>query len=117
MTASLFDWFWQPPINGSPGLIMVADMHPGPEAIDVPFVLEDIQAVLLWVEARIDKSLTLHSFRVYTRDPIGIWGEVAFNDPGSRLFTLRQPDARQDSLVELWEQRLARPDRPVRLNS
>jgi hypothetical protein len=117
MTASLFDWFWQPPLNGSPGLIMVADMHPGPEAISVPFVLEDIKAVLLWIEARIDKSLSFHSFRLYMRDPIGIWGEVKFNDPGARRFTLGQPEARQDTLNELWDQRFASSDRPVRLNS
>jgi hypothetical protein len=96
---------------------MVADFHPGPEAVDVPFVLEDLGNVLLWVEARIDKKLSLHSFRLYTRDPLGIWAQIAFNDPGSRKFTVRQPDAEQASLSELWDQRLARSDRPTRLDS
>jgi hypothetical protein len=113
MTASVFDWFWQPPIDGQPGLIMVADTHPGPEAIDVPFVLEDLANVLLWIEARIDKSLSLHSFRIYMRDPIGLWGETKFNDPGSRKYTVSKPDARQAGLSELWDARLARGERPA----
>jgi hypothetical protein len=96
---------------------MVADMHPGPDAPEVPFVLEDIQAVLLWVEARIDKTLSFHSFRVYMRDPFGFWGQVTFTDPGSRRFKLRKAQGDQGAISQLWDQRFARSDRPRRLNS
>jgi hypothetical protein len=117
MTESVFQWFWQPPINGAAGLIMIADEHPGPEAIQIPFVMEDLPNVLLWIEARIDKGLTFHSFRVYMRDPIGVWGEVGFNDPGSRKYRITQPDLKQSQLSELWDQRLAAAENVPRLNS
>jgi len=115
MTESVFEWFWQPPINGAPGLIMIEDQHPGPEAINVPFVMEDLQAVLIWIEARIDKTLSFHSFKLYMRDPIGVWGEITFHDPGSRRYRVRQPDAGQAALSELWDQRLSADEKAVRL--
>lgn len=117
MTDSVFQWFWQPPLNGQPGLIMVADMHPGPEAVDVPFVIEDLQNVLLSIEARIDKGFTLHSFRIYMRDVLNHWGEIAFKDTGSRKYIISPIAAEQRVLSELWDQRFARSDRPLRLNS
>ena len=117
MTDSVFQWFWQPPINGQPGLIMVADYHPGPEAIDVPFVIEDLGNVLLWIEARIDKALTLHMFKIYTRDVMNHWGQVAFRDPGSRKYVITPSATIQAELSELWDARFARSDRGFRLNS
>ncbi len=114
MTDSVFQWFWQPPINGAAGLVMLVDEHPGPDAVEIPFVIEDLGNVLLWIEARIDKELTFHQFRIYMRDMIGIWGEVRFNDPGSRRYTVTQPDIKQAQLSELWDQRLAADDKPVR---
>ncbi len=118
MTDSVFQWFWQPPINGQPGIIMVADYHPGPEAIEVPFVIEDLDNVLTWVEARIDPTLTLHMFRIYMRDVLNHWGQIAFKDTASRKYIITPTEIQQAELSELWDTRLAAdPDFPRRLDS
>ena len=44
--AAQIGWFWQPPIDGQPGLLMVVDMHPGPGHPDIPMVIETMAQVL-----------------------------------------------------------------------
>ena len=101
-SAASFDWFWQPPLSGDPGIMMIRDTHPGPQAIAVPFVAEDINNVLLTVESRIPADVHLYELRVYARDILGLWVQLEFNILG-RSFQKKAPEFTQGDLEQVWE--------------
>ena len=99
-----FDWFWQPPQLGQPGILMIVDTHPGPEEPGVPFVQEDINNVLLYVESRIPRDVHLYQLRIYIKDVFGLWNEIEFPlIQGTRRFRRKSPEFSQASLSEIWE--------------
>lgn len=99
-----FNWFWQPPVDGQPGLIMLTDDHPGADHPEIRFVTEAIVDVLRHIEAGIPKDLHLFDFKIYARDVYSrwIWIQVA---PLKRNFRLRPPKISQDDLRDLWRSR------------
>lgn len=94
-------WFWQPPIDGQPGLLMIVDLHPGPEYPGVPFVFDDLPAVMLHVEFQLPKDIGLQQLRIYVKDILGVWVEVAFTGL-NRRFKNRRPKVGQPALEQLW---------------
>ena len=60
-----FNWFWQPPVDGQPGLIMIVDEHPGVDHPEIRFVTEAIADVIRNIEARIPKDSHLFQFKIY----------------------------------------------------
>lgn len=110
ISAASFDWFWQPPLDGDPGIIMIRDTHPGPDAVGLPFVGEDLENVLLTVESRIPPDVHLHELRVYARDVLGLWVELAFNCLG-RQFTKKTPAFSQGDLEAVWNNHETRAGR------
>lgn len=101
---SSFAWFWQPPLGGQPGLMMIVDTHPGPEAIGVKFVGEDIVAVMQDVESKIPTDVQLYQLRIFVRDIFGLWSQLEFNVLG-RQFQRMPPSFTQGELAELWDAR------------
>jgi hypothetical protein len=101
-----YSWFWQPPIEGEPGLMMIMDDHPGPDRPDVPLVVEELRNILHEVEAQIPVDVALFQMRIYSREPTGFWFEILF-DGHSRRFMTKKPDFTQRELDRLWESRLA----------
>lgn len=99
-----FNWFWQPPVDGQPGLIMLRDEHPGPDHPEIRFITEAIQDVLRHIEARIAKDLQLFQFRIYARDVYDRWIEIVVA-PVRRNYRLRSPRVSQAHLSELWDSR------------
>ncbi len=99
-----FNWFWQPPVDGQPGLIMIIDDHPGADHPEIRFVTEAIQDVLQHIEARIAKDLHLSRFRIYARDIFGLWIMIDVVSI-SREYRLRTPKINQGHLSELWDSR------------
>ncbi len=89
-------------MEGDPGIIMIRDTHPGPEATAVPFVAEDLKNVLLTVESRIPADVHLYQLRIYARDIIGLWIQLEFNILG-RQFTTKEPDFSQGDLEAVWD--------------
>ena len=114
-TDTNFDWFWQPPINGQPGLIMIVDQHPGPEYPEAKFVFEVLDRVLLLVESQIDKALTLNQFSIFIKDHARAWHEVEFPYANARRFRVTKLTVPPAHLSELWDQR-NRHETPRRLN-
>ncbi len=99
-----FDWFWQPPQLGQPGIMMIVDTHPGPHEPGVPFVQEDINNVLLYCESKIPKDVQLYQLRIYVKDVFGLWNEIEFPlIRGGRRFRRKTPEFSQASLSEIWE--------------
>jgi len=99
-----FNWFWQPPVDGQPGLIMLVDDHPGQDHPEIRFVTEAIQDVIRHIEARIAKDLQLFQFRIYARDVYGRWIQIEVA-PARRNYRLRTPRISQGHLSELWDSR------------
>jgi len=97
-----FEWFWQPPQAGEPGILMIFDAHPGPDAIDIPFLYEDLKEVLQDIETRIPADVHLFQLRIYVRDIFQLWSQIEFNVL-SRKFTRKPPDFSQGSLEEVWQ--------------
>ena len=102
MSLASFEWFWQPPMTGEPGILMIVDTHPGPQAPDVPFVAEDLKAILEGIETRIPTDVHLHQLRIYARDIFKLWIQLEFNILG-RQFTKTAPDFSQEDLERVWE--------------
>lgn len=102
MSAASFDWFWQPPMSGEPGILMIVDTHPGPQAPETPFLAEDLKRVLLACEERIPADVHLHQLRIYARDVLGLWIQLEFNILG-RGFQKKLPDFEQGELAQVWE--------------
>jgi len=109
-SAASFDWFWQPPLAGDPGIIMIRDTHPGPEATAVPMIGEDMNNVLLTVESRIPNDVHLYQLRIYLADIFGVWIQVEFNVLG-RSFKLKEPDFSQADLSMVWDNHESRAGR------
>lgn len=107
-----FDWFWQPPALGDPGIMMIVDTHPGPHDDETPFVQEDIGNVLLACESRIPKDVQLYQLRIYVKDIIGIWVEIEFSVLNTaRTFKMKNPEFGQSALSEVWDNHEARAGR------
>lgn len=107
-----FDWFWQPPMSGDPGIMMIVDTHPGPEAPEIPFVQEDINNVLLYCESRIPTDVQLFQLKIYVKDIFGLWNELEFSlIQGGRRFRRKAPEFSQASLSEVWDNHEARAGR------
>lgn len=105
MSDAIYSWFWQPPLEGQPGLMMIVDNHPGPQYGGFPLVVEDLKGVLEEVEKQIPDDVALFQLRIYSRTPLEEWFEIIF-DGNTRRFYTKQPDFSQASLRELWEARL-----------
>ena len=90
--------------GGGVGLTMIVDTHPGPEAIGVKFVGEDIVAVMQDVESKLPTDVQLYQLRIYVRDIFGLWIQLEFNILG-RQFTKKTPDFSQGELAQLWDAR------------
>jgi hypothetical protein len=104
MTAAQYSWFWQPPLDGKPGLMMIVDEHPGPDRPDVPLLLEQLKTVLHEIEAKLPADVGFHQLRIYIREPIGAWFQIHFTVL-NRRFQMTAPDFPQASLCELWDSR------------
>ena len=113
MTAQAsFDWFWQPPMSGEPGIVMIVDTHPGPEDLVTPFIQEDINAVLLDIETRIPKDVELYQLRIYAKDIFGLWIQIEFSIVAAgRRFRTKAPEFSQASLAEIWDNHESRAGR------
>ncbi len=105
-----FDWFWQPPMENEPGIMMIRDTHPGPEATAVPLVAEDLNNVVLVCESRIAKDVQLCQLRVYVRDLLGLWIQLDFNVLG-RQYQKLAPDFEQGDLEQIWDNHETRAGR------
>ncbi len=107
MTASSqasFDWFWQPPALGDPGILMIVDTHPGPADLTTRFIQEDINAVLLNIESQLPKDVQLFQLRIYAKDIFGLWIQIEFSILNqARRFTTKKPDFSQAELSQVWD--------------
>lgn len=101
---ALFQWFWQPPINGAPGLIMVVDIHPGPDSPEVPFLLERVGDALIYMESRIPSDHHLFQHKIFMRDPFETWAQVQV-EAMPRTWRIVKPELKQSALQELWYSR------------
>lgn len=101
-SAASFEWFWQPPMAGDPGILMIVDSHPGPRAPEIPFVAEDLKTILASIETRIPADVHLYQLRIYARDIFKLWIQIEFNVL-SRAFTKKAPDFSQGDLEQVWE--------------
>jgi hypothetical protein len=111
-SAASFEWFWQPPQLGDPGIMMIVDTHPGPHDLETPFVQEDIGNVLLACESRIPTDVHLFQLRIYVKDIIGLWVEIEFTLVDSaRRFKMKAPTFGQSQLSEVWDNHEARAGR------
>lgn len=101
-----FAWFFQPPLEGKPGLIMIVDQHPGPEYPELQFITEpgNMKAILENIESHIPRDLELYQFRIYARDPFKLWIQIQTTALG-RSFSFKSPDFSQGDLEELWQAR------------
>ena len=107
-----FDWFWQPPMSGDPGIIMIVDTHPGPHDFETQFIQEDINNVLLYIEERIPKDVQLFQLRIYAKDIFGLWIQIKFSILNQeRRFTTDIPDFTQAELAQVWDNHEARAGR------
>lgn len=100
-----FNWFWQPPIDGQPGLIMITDEHPGTEHPEIRFITEAIADVLAHVQARIASDLRLPQFRVYVRDIFGGWFQVTIEPEPKKPYRIHKSKVSQNDLALLWDSR------------
>ncbi len=111
-SSASFDWFWQPPALGDPGIMMIVDTHPGPYEPGVPFVQEDINNVLLHCESKIPPDVHLYQLKIYVLDIFQMWNEIEFTLVNSaRRFKRKVPDFSQASLHEVWDNHEARAGR------
>ena len=107
-----FDWFWQPPALGDPGILMIVDTHPGPEDLETMFLQEDINNVLLDIEGRLPKDVQLFQLRIYAKDIFGLWIEIEFSILNSaRRFKTKAPTFTQGQLSGVWDNHEARAGR------
>lgn len=106
--SALFSWFWQPPIDGQPGLMMIVDDHPGPQAPGVAFIGEDIVEILQDIESKIPKDVQLYQLRIYARNIFGLWVQLEANILG-RQINRKAPEFSQGELAQLWEAREVEP--------
>ncbi len=97
-----FDWFWQPPLSGDPGIIMIVEKHPGPHQPEIPFIHEDTVNVLSTIEGRIPEDVHLFQLRIYYRDVFHLWTQVTMTGQ-SRAFRKGKPDFAQGDLEQLWK--------------
>lgn len=111
MNDAVIAWFWQPPIDGQPGLMMICDMHPGPDHPDIPMVIDTLPAVLAGCETQIPEDVSLYSLRIYVRDVAGFWMQVEMNAL-SRRFKSKIPEVPDAELSQLWYSR-EEPDERV----
>ena len=101
---TVYSWFWQPPIGGQPGLMMIVDNHPGPDNPEISFVSESLAGVLFEIESKLPNNIAFFHLRIYVRDPFSHWFRVIVND--SRRFRIIEAEVAQGDLHELWEARL-----------
>lgn len=107
-----FDWFWQPPALGDPGILMIVDTHPGPHDFDTKFIQEDINNVLLDIEAKLPADVHLFQLRIYAKDIFGLWIEIEFSVLNAeRRFKTKAPTFSQAQLSEVWDNHEARAGR------
>ncbi len=99
-----FNWFWQPPVDGQPGLIMLTDDHPGVDHPEIRFVTEAIADVVRHIEGGIPKYFNLFQFKIYARDIFGRWIHIEVA-PIARNYRLRTPKVSQADLASLWDSR------------
>ena len=104
MSDASFDWFWRPPQEGQPGLMMIRDTHPGPHAPDVAFVTEDLKGVLLYCETRLPADIHLPALRIFVRDMLGLWFQVQ-TTVLDRRFTTHEAELSDTDLNTLWAAR------------
>lgn len=100
-----YSWFWQPSLDGKPGLLMIVDNHPGPQRTDVKMVLECLTDVVLEIESKLPREINLGTLKIFCREPQESWFEIAV-DPISRQVDLGRPEIPQGELAMLWEARL-----------
>lgn len=99
-----FDWFWQPPQMGDPGILMIVDTHPGPHDFETKFIQEDINNVLLNIESQLPKDIQLFQLRIYAKDIFGLWIQIEFSIlQAQRRFKTKAPDFTQAQLSEVWD--------------
>lgn len=107
-----FDWFWQPPALGDPGILMIVDTHPGPADTQTKFIQEDINQVLLSIESQLPKDVELYQLRIYAKDIFGLWIQIEFSILNqARRFKTKKPDFGQAQLSEVWDNHEARAGR------
>lgn len=102
----LFSWFFQPPLGGQRGLLMIRDDHPGPDYVQTPFVLETVSQVLQTVEAKLPGDIHLAALGIFIRHIDELWIQIEV-DLGRR-WTRKDPGQlglRQETLDTLWRQR------------
>ena len=99
-----YSWFWQPPIEGKPGLMMIKDTHPGPDHPEIRFVAEALREVIWACESSLPKDVHLPALKIYVTDPAGLWFEVQTNVV-SRIFTKAEPELSEEDLNMLWHAR------------
>ena len=107
-----FDWFWQPPALGDPGILMIVDTHPGPHDFDTKFIQEDINNVLLYIESKLPRDVQLFQLRIYAKDIFELWIEIEFSVLNkARRFKTKAPEFSQASLSEIWDNHESRAGR------
>ena len=106
MSSPTIAWFWQPPLAGDPGFLMIRDEHPGPDHPEVPLLPEAFLVALQEVEAQLPQDIGLERLRIFARDIFGLWIElrVAPTSQG-RVVKKRDPTIPDAQLEELWDQR------------
>ena len=105
MSKPVYSWFWQPPLDGKPGLLMIVDNHPDPRETGIPVVLERLKDVIPEIEVKLPMDINLGALSIFLRDPTEHWYQITVN-PMNRRFTTSRPTFKQGELAELWESRL-----------
>lgn len=85
-------------------MIMVVDMHPGPQDPQTPMVVERVGEVLLDIESHLPRDLHLFQHRIFIRDVMEIWAQVQV-EAMPRTWRVIKPELRQAELHQLWYQR------------
>lgn len=105
MSEAVYSWFWQPPLEGQPGLMMIVDNHPGPHQTGIPMVVEDLKTILEEIEGQLPIEIALFQMRIYSRTVLEEWFEIVL-DANTRRFYAKKPEFSQGQLRQLWEARL-----------
>lgn len=104
MSDPLYRWFWQPPLDGQPGLMMIIDDHPGPDHPDIPMVTENLAMTIRKIESQIPGYVGLFQLHIYCLDIAGLWFQVCVH-PETRQYKLNRPDISQGECQRLWDMR------------
>lgn len=99
-----YHWFWQPPVDGKPGLLMISDNHPGPENPEVPFIGDVMKDVLVEIESYMPTEIQLYQLTIYARDVMDLWVRIEMGVE-SRMFKYVSPRLYQKEITALWDQR------------